>query len=57
VIVHGLVSGVGQNHRQIAPVLEEAQATLELAGLKEKLPLEQAQLSADWCSGCGRTHG
>lgn len=47
VIVHGLVSGVGQDHRQIAPVLEGAQATLDLAGLKEKLPLEGAQLSAD----------
>ena len=47
VVMHGVASGVGQDHRQIAPVLEGAQATLELAGLKEKLPLEQTQLSAD----------
>lgn len=47
VIVHGLASGVGQDHRQLGPMLEEAQATLELAGLKEKLPLRGAQLSAD----------
>jgi transposase len=47
IIVHGLASGVGQDHRQIEPVLAGAQASLELAGLKEKLPLEQAKLSAD----------
>ena len=47
VIVHGLTSGVGQDYGQIAPVLAGAQATLQLVGLKEKLPLAQAQLSAD----------
>lgn len=47
VIVQGLVAGVGQDHEQIGAVLEEAQVTLERAGLKEKLPLEKAQLSAD----------
>jgi transposase len=47
VILHGMATGVGQDHRQIGPVLQGAQDTLELAGLKEKLPLEKAQLSAD----------
>ena len=47
VIVQGLVAGVGQDHEQIGPVLAEAQLTLERAGLKEKLPLSEAQLSAD----------
>ena len=47
VIMYGQASGVGQDHRQIGPVLQGAEATLELVGLKEKLPLEQAQLSAD----------
>ena len=47
VVLQGVASGVGQDHRQIAPVLQGAQATLELAGLKKKLPLAQTQLSAD----------
>jgi transposase len=47
VIVHGLACGVGQDHEQIGPVLAEAQVMLELAGLKEKLPLKASQLSAD----------
>lgn len=47
VIVHARASGVGQDHRQMAAVLEGAQATLELAGLQEKLPLAEAKLSAD----------
>ena len=47
VILQGLATGVGQDHRQMEPVFQEAQATLARAGLKEKLPLSQAQLSAD----------
>ncbi len=47
VIVHGLASGVGQDHRQMAAVLEGASEMLELSGLSEELPLAEAQLSAD----------
>ena len=47
VIVQGLASGVGQDHAQIGPVMRGAQVTLELAGLKEKLPLAETPLSAD----------
>jgi transposase len=47
VIMHGQTSGVGQDHRQIGPVLQGAEATLQLVGLKEKVPFRQAQLSAD----------
>ena len=38
VIVHGLASGVGQDHQQIASVLAGASETLELSGLTEELP-------------------
>ncbi len=47
VIVQGLASGVGQDCAQIGPVLARAQETLELAGLKEELPLRETKLSAD----------
>ena len=47
VIVHGLPSGSGQDHRQVAPMLAGAKEMLELAGLSEELPLEKAKLSAD----------
>ncbi len=47
VIMHGQTSGVGQDHRQIGLVLQGAEATLQLVGLKEKLPFRQTQLSAD----------
>ena len=49
VIVHGAPSGCGQDHRQVAPMLEGAREMLELAGLSEDLPLAKARLSAD-CS-------
>ena len=39
VIVHGLPSGSGQDHRQVAPMLAGAQEMLELGGLSEDLPL------------------
>jgi hypothetical protein len=47
VIVHGLASGVGQDHQQMAPVLAGANEMLELSGLNEELPLENTKLSAD----------
>ena len=47
VILHGLPSGSGQDHRQAAPMLEGAKEMLELAGLSEELPLENATLTAD----------
>jgi transposase len=47
IIVHGLASGTGQDHRQLAPVLAGATKLLELAQLSEELPLNQARLSAD----------
>lgn len=47
VIVHGLASGVGQDHQQIGPVLAGASALLELVELREKLPFAHAKLSAD----------
>jgi transposase len=47
VIVHGLASGVGQDHQQIAPVLAGASEILELSGLSEELPLGKTKLSAD----------
>jgi transposase len=47
VIVHGLASGVGQDHQQIASVLAAASEMLELSGLHEELPLENTKLSAD----------
>jgi Transposase DDE domain len=47
VIVHGLASGVGQDHQQIASVLAGASEMLELSGLNEELPLEKTKLSAD----------
>ena len=47
VILHGHASGVGQDHRQIAPMLEGARESLELAGLSQELPLDKAKLSAD----------
>ena len=47
VIVHGLPSGSGQDHRQVAPMLAGAKEMLELSGLSEELPLEKARLSAD----------
>ena len=47
VIVHGLPSGSGQDHRQVAPMLAGAKEMLELSGLSEELPLEKARLTAD----------
>jgi transposase len=47
VIVHGLASGSGQDHRQMEAVLEGAQEMLELSGLSEELPLAETKLSAD----------
>ena len=47
VIVHGLASGVGQDHQQIEPVLAGVSELLELVELPEKLPLKEARLSAD----------
>ncbi len=48
VIVHGLASGVGQDHGQIGPVLAGAEEVLELAGLKgEVLVPGETILSAD----------
>jgi len=47
VIVHGMVSGSGQDYRHVGPVLEGAKEMLALGGLSEDLPLERAQLSAD----------
>src|SRR5258706_14255498 len=39
VIVHGLPSGSGQDHRQVAPMLAGARGMLELIGLSEEVPL------------------
>lgn len=47
VIVHGLPSGSGQDHRQVGPMLAGAREMLELSGLSEELPLEKAKLTAD----------
>ena len=47
VIVHGAPSGSGQDHRQVALMLQGAKEMLELSGLGDELPLEKAQLSAD----------
>lgn len=47
VIMHGLPSGSGQDHQQVAPMLAGAKEMLELAGLSKELPLEKAKLSAD----------
>jgi IS5 family transposase len=47
IIVRGAASGTGQDHQQMAPMLEGAPATLELAALSEELPLKKATLSAD----------
>ena len=47
IIVHAAPSGVGQDHRQIGPMLNGAQTMLELSGLNEKLTLEGIQLTAD----------
>lgn len=47
VIVHGVATGTGQDHRQLESVLEGAQEMLELSGLHEELPLSKARLSAD----------
>lgn len=47
VIMHGLPSGSGQDHRQASPMLEGAREMLELAGLTQELPLEKATLTAD----------
>ena len=47
VIVHGAPSGCGQDHRQVAPMLEGACEMLELAGLTHELPLAKATLTAD----------
>jgi transposase len=47
VILHGSPSGCGQDHRQIAPMLEGAREMLELSGLGEAWALKQAVLSAD----------
>jgi hypothetical protein len=47
VIVHGLPSGSGQDHRQVAPMLDGAREMLELSGLSEDLPLAKAKLTAD----------
>lgn len=47
IILHGLPSGSGQDHRQIEAVLEGTQAMLVLAGINAALPLEKAVLTAD----------
>jgi hypothetical protein len=46
VIVHGQISGVGQDHRQIGPVLAGARETLELVGMQRAI-LPETKLSAD----------
>ena len=43
VIVHGLPSGSGQDHRQVAPMLAGAQEMLALSGLSEELAAGQGQ--------------
>jgi hypothetical protein len=47
IIVHGQVSGCGQDYRQVGPVVEGAKEMLELGGLREDVRLEKAKLSAD----------
>lgn len=48
IIVHGLASGVGQDHAQLAPVLRGAEEILELAGLKDEVLVRgETKLSAD----------
>jgi len=47
IIVHGVPSGCGQDHRQIGPVLAGAQEMLARAGLGSELPLAGATLTAD----------